>query len=153
MTWSTGLSLTPREREWLTDPGSLTEKLVAVSTGDFRVAVHAQQRHWTSPGRPSPTHHGHDLYWCRDVTLHGLGQPWVHARTLVPAREQRLLQRLRRLGTRPLGAFLFSQPGLQRLRMDYARLKVGVARRSWFTLGHQEIILVEVFLPDFFDHL
>lgn len=153
LTWSTRLPLSTVERAWLTDPGSLTEKLVSASGGDFRVALHAQERRWTSPGTPSPTHHGHDLYWCRDVTLYGTGQPWVQARTLVPAREQRLLRRLRQLGTRPLGAFLFRQPGLQRLRMDYARLPEGVARRSWFTLGHQEIILVEVFLPSFFDQL
>ena len=153
MTWSTGLPLSTLERAWLADPGSLTEKLVAASAGDFKVVLHSEQRHWTSPGKPSPTHHGHDLYWCRDVTLYGCGQPWVQARTMVPAREQRLLQRLRQLGARPLGAFLFSQPNLQRLRMDYARLESGVARRSWFTLGRQEIILVEVFLPTFFDRL
>lgn len=148
--WSKRLAMAAEERAWLTDAGSLTEKLVAHSQGHFAVELLAQQRRWTHPGQPNPTHHAQGLYWCRDVVLHGRGKPWVQATTLVPVHQRALIRRLQRLGRRPLGAFLFQQPNLRRLRMDYARLTHGLARRSWFTMGPHEIILIEVFLPDFF---
>lgn len=148
--WSKQLDMSADERAWLSDAGSLTEKLVARSQGDFHVELTAQCRRWTHPGYPNPTHHAHGLYWCRDVVLRGGQQPWVQARTLVPVHQRALIRRLQRLGRRPLGAFLFQQPNLQRLRMDYARLPHGLARRSWFIMGSAEIILIEVFLPTFF---
>lgn len=77
----------------------------------------------------------------------------MRACTLVPVRYQQLNQRLRRLGNRPLGAFLFSRPGLTRMGFDFASLPEGQARRSWFRIGHQQIILIELFLDEFLDTL
>lgn len=143
-----------REVDWLTDTGSLTAKLMAVSEGAFSVRVLRQGRLNGATGAPVPTGSrlrgiGRGLFWQREVLLCGHNAGWVRALTLVPARYQRLSRRLRQLGDRPLGAFLFAQTDLERLSMDYARLDWGLARRSWFRVGGQEIILVEVFLDEF----
>ena len=53
--------------------------------------------------------------WIREVQLLGDGQPWVFARTLIPADTLRGRgRRLTRLGTRPLGEVLFTDPGVRR---------------------------------------
>ncbi|MCH8551590.1 MAG: chorismate lyase [Natronospirillum sp.] len=141
-------------RDWLTDTGSLTAKLLSLSGGDFRVDVLREGRFFGAVGRPVPQPSvargaGHGLYWQREVLLCGRNEGWVRALTLVPVRHQALIRRLRRLGRQPLGAFLFAQAELQRVTMDFATLDWGLARRSWFRLGTQEIILIEVFLDDF----
>lgn len=141
-------------RAWLTDTGSLTAKLLHLSGNEFHVNVLREGRSFSAVGRPVPQPstlrgNGHGLYWQREVLLCGRQTGWVRALTLVPVRHQALIRRLRRLGRQPLGAFLFAQPELQRVTMDFAALDWGLARRSWFRLGTQEIILIEVFLDDF----
>lgn len=142
---------------WLLDTGSLTHKLVTRAGDGFSIRRVAEGRQFNSPGRPvpatSPRRTPHSLYWHREVVLQGHGQPWVHALTLIPVRHRALVMRLRQLGDNPLGGFLFRQPGLQRLRMDFATMPRGQARRSWFRIDRQDIILVEVFLNEFLDTL
>jgi len=140
---------------WLLDTESLTRKLKVHSQGRFDVQVLAEQRRFTSPGKPLPRGaiDPGRLFWQRDVVLRGRGEPWVQARTLVPARYQRLTRRLRLLGNSPLGAFLFARPGLTRMSFDFASLPEGEARRSWFRVGSQQIILIELFLHEFLDTL
>ncbi|MEX1058404.1 MAG: chorismate lyase, partial [Natronospirillum sp.] len=132
-------------RTWLTSTDSLTRKLVAHSEGQFAVQVLHQGVAFCSPGRGITSMH-HGLYWQREVQLLGHQEPWVRALTFVPARHRRLCTRLHLLGEQPLGAFLFKQPDLQRQQMDYAATPWGLARRARFSIGHQQIILVELFL-------
>lgn len=140
---------------WLADTESLTRKLKIHSQGQFDVQVLDEQRCFTSPGKPLPRGAADPgrLFWQRDVLLLGGGEPWVRACTLVPARYQRLTRRLRLLGNSPLGAFLFSRPELTRMGFDFASLPEGEARRSWFRMGSQQIILIELFLHEFLDTL
>lgn len=142
---------------WLLDTGSLTNKLIARAGDEFAILRIAEGRQFNSPGRPVPAmsadRAAHNLYWHREVLLQGHGRPWVHALTLIPVRHRALVMRLRQLGDNPLGGFLFRQPGLQRLRMDFAAMPHGQARRSWFRIDRQDIILVEVFLNEFLDTL
>lgn len=161
MRWHMQPSLHGAGRDWLLDPDSLTQKLVSHSAGDFRVQRIAEGRIFTTPGYPLPggglAHcnfsQGFGLYWQREVALIGRGRPWVLALTLVPCQHQALTRRLRLLKNRPLGNFLFQQPGLQRLRMDFAATDLGHARRSWFRLNQQDMVLIELFRNDFLDAL
>lgn len=107
------------------------------------------------------------LAYVREVILHCDNRPVVFAHSVVS------LQSLRgpwaavtRLGTRPLGEALFSNPRVIRGRLQYRRIpprhplarqaaRAGVsdsrkplwARRSLFTLQGHPIMVTEIFLP------
>ena len=104
----------------------------------------------------------------RQVHLLCDGQPWIYARTIIPVTSLRgKLQRLAHLGARPLGGMLFADPGMQRGRVELARISRGQAvykaatchlrqrpaeiwgRRSVFRLFDRPLLVSEVFLPDF----
>jgi len=136
---------------WLRNRGSLTERLVEKSGGEFRVEVLRQ--YW---GRArldeaktlglSPRHR----VMIREVILHGNNSPWVYARSILPARSlDRSLRHLKRLGNRPLGALLFSDPHMQRGEIEVARHKQGWGRRSVFYLQGQPLLVSETFLSTF----
>lgn len=146
---------------WLLDRGSLTERLLAISQGRFRVEVLRQ--HW---GVASPDEAGllglkpRQAALVREVILYGKDQPWVYARSILPAKSlDRSLRHLKRLGNKPLGAVLFSDPGMQRSDIEIARLQAAQlpfvipesvwGRRSVFFLRQQPLLVSEVFLPAF----
>ncbi len=156
-------------QDWLIDRGSLTARLIAKSEGDFKVEVVRQvigipsldERQALGMKRPA-------LALIREVILCGRGQPWVFARSLLPlASLTGNLRHLRKQGTRPLGAFLFSQPHLARSTIAVARISrdhgylpenlVGDqqlwGRRSVFYLQQKPLLVSEVFLPAFADQL
>ena len=104
--------------------------------------------------------------WVRQVQLLCEGTPWVFARTVVPVSTLSGAQRqLARLGNRPLGAFLFADPGMQRGPVELARICKGQAmfseaslglkqkpaevwgRRSVFRVGGKPLLVAELFLP------
>jgi chorismate--pyruvate lyase len=141
----------PALKDWLRDRGSLTERLVDKSGGDFRVQLLGQR--W---GRPhldearslgiAPRHR----VMIREVILHGHQTPWVYARSLLPAKSlDHSLRRLKHLGTKPLGAFLFSDPGMKRSEIEIGFSEKGWGRRSVFYLQGQPLLVSEVFLPTF----
>lgn len=150
---------------WLDDSGSLTARLIELSQGQFRVQV-LQQR-LAIPARDEqlalqmarPA-----LALIREVVLLGRQQPWVFARSVLPlASLVRELRHLRKQHNRPLGAFLFSQPQLQRSAIAVARFSGDDnyvprtlrgtyplwGRRSVFSLGGKPLLVSEVFLPAF----
>lgn len=94
--------------------------------------------------------------------------PWVYARTVIPATSMRgRLQRLAHLGTRPLGAMLFTDPGMRRGIVELARITHGQqlyvdalqrslkradeiwGRRSVFRIAGKPLLVSEIFLPGF----
>ncbi len=153
---------------WLLDAGSLTQRLRHACAGRFRVRVLSQG--WTRPSRDE----AHVLklrldawVWTREVQLSCDEQPWVFARTLVPARTLKGRgRRLTWLGTRPLGAVLFADPGARRGPVEIARIATGQhlhqqafagfaeppdaiwGRRSVFQIGECSLLVCEIFLPD-----
>lgn len=154
----------PEWRPWLFDQGSLTARLVAKSGGDFRVQVLAQR--WAPPTARERRALGlarRQRALIREVLLRGRGQPWVHARSVLPLALLRGRYRfLAHLGERPLGALLFRDPRLQRGPIEVAKCRVpplpelrgstGVGawqRRSLFYLGGQPLLVAEMFLPGF----
>ena len=146
-------------RGLLTDTGSLTQKLVALSDGQFRVEVLQQRR--ARPSRDEARALGmchRNTALIREVLLYGQDQPWVYARSVLPlASLQGRNRRLAHLGTKPLGAALFADPQLRRRPMQYRYGHIpalpGVpdgpvwGRRSLFILRGKPLLVAEYFLP------
>ena len=110
---------------WLQDKGSLTARIKsACPAGAFRVRVRRQA--WDKPlyseSRLLGVRRG-TIAIIREVELHCAGVPWVFARTLIPSSSlDGPARRLGRLGERPLGEVLFSDPRMRRGTMEVARL-------------------------------
>lgn len=150
--------------DWLLNSGSLTRRLRRACADGFEVRVLDQD--W---GRPLPSEArllrlaGGQRAWIREVQLRCAGEPWVYARTVIPAATlQGRGQRLQRLGARPLGEVLFTEPGVRRGVVEIARIApgqwlhrriFGVAapavwgRRSLFYFGRRPLLVNEIFLP------
>jgi len=154
---------------WLLDPASLTLRLQQLCSGQFRVRILSQA--WA---RPCPDEarvlgmDGSGRAIIRQVQLLCEQRSWIYARTVIPAMSLRgRLQRLAHLGTRPLGAMLFADPGMQRGVVELARILPGQVlfdvalshsrqrpqeiwgRRSVFRLADKPLLVSEVFLPGF----
>lgn len=137
---------------WLFDSGSLTQRLIQKSDGDFSVEVLSER--WQGVAEAStrahfgPLHEDHE-FWSRKVVLRGEGEPWVLAHTLIP-RHSLLspLERVLELNEKPLGEYLFSHPDLIRSGMDITRFAThSWGRRSLFYLFRKPIMVAEFFLP------
>jgi len=153
--------------DWLLDSGSLTRRLRQVCPGQFRVRVLWQG--WNRPSFDEARVLGLRLEawaWTREVQLLCNDQPWVFARTLIPARTLNGRgRRLTQLGTRPLGEVLFADPGIRRGPVAIARIISGQrlhqrafaglaeppdaiwGRRSVFWIADRPLLVCEIFLP------
>ena len=152
-------------RRWLLDRGSLTRHLQRQSCGHFAVQVLSQG--WQRPTgdearllqRPL-----REQAIIREVLLRCFGQPWVFARSVIPASSlDGRLRQLRYLSNRPLGQLLFNDPQMERdpfqlaligPRSRYLHSAVAVTgsvwgRRSRFVIAGKPLLVAEVFLPDF----
>ena len=157
--WSTRLNVAPQAlppfwRSWLLERGSLTARLSSLAPGRFSVDCQRE-----GIGYPTPAEQrelglsANQRVWFREVQLKLSGIPVVQARTVVPdvALTGRLA-RLRHLGNRSLGSFLFSQPDMRRTFVRVSRCKANTAglewaRRSVFTLGGSSLMVTEAFSP------
>lgn len=153
-------------RTWLIERGSLTRRL-QMACQTFKVEP-VQSQH----GRALPEEA--ELLklkpWrkamIREVYLHCNETPVVFAHSVLPCRSLRGgWQGLGRLGTRPLGAALFSDPRVMRTPLTFKKIPTqhalygkavqriqGAAselwaRRSVFYLGKSAILVTEIFLP------
>jgi chorismate--pyruvate lyase len=151
---------------WLSDRGSLTERLQARGTFSVQLLQHGLVK-------PTEDEAGllrirpHRLAWIREVALFCDGMPLVFAHTALAYQPRGPLTHwLAGLGNRSLGALLFSHPGFARgplkcIRLDarhalYRRAIVALqlgdapprtlwARRSRFSFGAQSVLVTEVF--------
>ena len=93
------------------------------------------------------------MLWCDD-------KPCVYAQSWLPQQTINSLRPLADLGERPLGDYIFQQPGLTRGTIDVAELLLAgsvlekfnssgrcLARRSVFQLNGLPLLVAEVFLP------
>ncbi|NOR52149.1 MAG: chorismate lyase [Gammaproteobacteria bacterium] len=154
-------------QSWLFDEQSLTKRLQQKCRGRFSVRVLSEdvcqpqvqesrqlgmkQRRWAR---------------IRQVLLLCDETPWVVARTIIPLSTLHgSLRRLRHLKNRPLGAFLFSYPHLQRSDIRVTQLPfkapplnllasngstskdIPWGRRSLFRLQNRPLLVCEIFLP------
>ncbi len=161
----TNTVLSPRVRPWLLDPGSLTARLIAASGGDFRVKV--LQQSWQRPRFSERKLLGmgdREMAIVREVQLVCGGEPWVFARSVIPASSLHgRLRHLRKFKDSALGAMLFSDPGMRRAAYEIAQIDGKSAaipaslhvsstlwgRRSCFFLSGLPLMVSEIFLPSF----
>ncbi|AKH68033.1 chorismate lyase [Spongiibacter sp. IMCC21906] len=152
-------------RAWLEDTGSLTARLRKKSAGQFSVRVlnqawalpHFSERELLEMG---------EREWglVREVLLCGRGEPWVFARSVMPARSLvGDLRQLRQLDSRPLGPLLFNTRSMRRGGYQFCQMPVAMlsqdivggdeqalwGRRSRFDLRDRPIMVSEIFLPAF----
>ncbi len=171
--WSQGrphayLGIPKPVQSWLTDTGSLTRRVIQhCMGGHFRVNL--LQQTWDTPLNSERQVLGMRrglLAMTRDVALLCDETPWVFARTLIPVTTLKgSARRLMRLGERPLGAVLFSDPKVSRGTTQIARLYPGNAlfdiareqlnetpeylwgRRTLFYMERHPLLVNELFLP------
>lgn len=169
LSWQSHCLSAPRWlRYWLTDQGSLTQRLTR-RCPQFAVRVLQQGQ-----ARPLPDESAlfrlrqAELVVERDVLLLCRDQPAVFAHTIFTRESlRRVWQPVGRLGNRSLGTLLFSNPRIRRGSMQYRKLDRRHplyrrimrqtsgslpaslwARRSLFLLDNQPMLVTEVFLPD-----
>jgi len=150
---------------WLHDNSSLTAKIIDACNGKFRVEV-------LSEGRTTPTPDEIQALGLRfrsqaiirQVLLLCDDEPWVYARSVIPMTTLiGPLRRLSKLGSKPLGAILFSNKRIVRSHMEVTRLspehpcynwtghsgnEVIPGRRSIFRLYKKPVLVSEFFLPE-----
>jgi chorismate--pyruvate lyase len=153
-------------RKWLTDKGSLTRKLQMASASfavkPIRYSAHKPLRDEAKLLNLGPQQKA----WVREVDLYSNHKPVVFAHSILPHGSLcGNWQGLGRLGNRPLGGALFSNPKVKRTQLEFKKLtanhplyriarqhlkllpQVLWARRSIFFLGNSAILVTEVFLP------
>lgn len=148
-------------REWITDRGSLTARIVG-NFADFNLVRLGQQLvvPLSDERRALGLRRG-ELAVVREVVLRSGTTPLVFAHTVVNPRDLAGAWRgLSRLGSRPLAEMLFQDPLVSRMPIEYRKLRKGHAllrrggirsdawaRRSVFLKYGQPLMVTEVFLP------
>jgi chorismate--pyruvate lyase len=151
---------------WLSDPGSLTARIVARC---HKFAVHVLGAERARPFRDEYLLIGLPLgryAWTREVLLLADDVPVVFAHSILAPRDLNGAWHMAQaIGSRPLGAALFADPGICRGPLAAARLVVSHplhrhacaalggslptlwARRSRFLRLDRPLLVTEVFLP------
>jgi chorismate--pyruvate lyase len=156
--------------DWLLDESSLTARLKRTCKGQFSVQVVGENltRPMSNEAQRLGMRSG-SFGRIRQVRLMCDDTPVVFARTVIPL--STLTGRLRcltHLGSRPLGAFLFADPGMRREALEIAQLTPSDrlfdmatsrltkrpasiwGRRSVFYLDDKPLMVSEIFLPGLF---
>ncbi len=156
----------PAAAAWLTETGLLTERLRACCDGEPGLTVVALAEALLDGEDAAVMQAAVPMAFVREVELTCGGRPWVFAQTLIP---QATLERqawLATLGGAALGERLAAVPGIERGPLEFARLGAGDrlflralrerpdppaslwARRSWFAIAGDRLLVQEVFLPE-----
>lgn len=166
---SLSASDTPTLRGWLCEQGSLTRRLRALCGAEFRVEVLGEDWRQPFPGEAVRLRsHPRRLVWTREVALLAGNRPLIVARSLMLRGMLRGPHvQLYRLGQRPLGDWLFTNPDLRRLKLEFARVAPGQwrdsppclagtreagvwGRRALYPIARQRLMVCEFFLPELF---
>ncbi len=172
LAWYSALtSVSPRERRWLQDSGSLTRR-IQERCDNFRVqpvfqSLTTAHQDECAIMRLQPD----ELAMIREVYLFCHQTPVVFAHSVVARKDLRGAWRgLSGLGNKSLGTVLFTNPKIKRTPLQFKKLNASHvlfkrasrklaapfpaqlwARRSLFTLHGQSILVTEVFLPAILD--
>ncbi len=112
--------VSPRMRQWLSAPGSLTARLRLHGAVRVEVLAQGRRRLWPQERRAL----GCDVGHVREVVLHIDERAAVWARSSVPVRAVKgPWQAIRGLGTRPLAELLFSHRAVRRGPLQTLRLR------------------------------
>lgn len=150
---------------WLLDSGSLTQRLIRASNKHFQVQVISQkwqQAHFSERNLLGMA--TRELAIIREVALLCNAEPWVFARSVIPASSLTgHLRQLRRLKDSSLGQMLFRDPAMRRQPFQIAAIdgqshqiphflrqtSTLWGRRSRFELSGKPLMVSEIFLPAF----
>lgn len=156
----------PAAAQWLREPGLLTERLRACCAGEPGLTVISEAEAPLAAGDAAVLRAPGSSAFVREVELTCDGRPWVFAQTLVPQATLARQRWLGSLGRAALGERLAAVPGIQRGPLEFARLAAGDrlyrralrerrdppaslwARRSWFAIEGDRLLVQEVFLPE-----
>jgi len=151
---------------WLGEPGLLTERLRSCCGGQAGLTVISQAEAPLAAQDAALLQAAGDSAYVREIELTCDGRPWVFAQTVVPHATLSRQRWLSSLGRGALGERLAAVAGLERGPLEFARLVPGHllygralrdgrespdalwARRSWFAIEGQRLLVQEVFLPE-----
>ena len=146
-----------QEHSWLLEPGSLTHRIKRLCSGrNFAVKVLAQKyRNATLGESKALCINAGTRVLVREVNLCCNDEPWLYACTLVPVTTfVGRLRRLKRHGTRSLGAALFADRTMRRgplfITCNSINGQLMWGRRSLFYLQNQPLLVAEYFLPELY---
>jgi chorismate--pyruvate lyase len=159
-------TIPPHWVDWLSDRGSLTQRLIEASANRFTVEVLDQVETMPTESEAQALNIDCDApVYSRQVLLLGNGEPWVFARSIMPLSTLTgRLEFLRDINSQPLGALLFKDPSMTRAPVEAAFLPTERAhlpdslrhikgplwgRRSVFRLDQKPLLVSEIFLPEF----
>ena len=159
MTLQTELS--PKQREWLTSTGSLTQQLRTLTNGEINHQLFLAR--WDNALEDealalniSPN----SDVWLREIGWYYHGTLWVFARVVIPRSSiQNEAAQLTKIGNQSLGDVLFQDPTLKQQILPLFTLnnthpyatRCKIAKRSIFTFHDQPLLVTEMFLTPFFD--
>jgi chorismate--pyruvate lyase len=151
---------------WLAETGLLTERLRACCGGETGLTLVSLAEAPISGADAAVLRDTDEVALVREVELTCDGRPWVFAQTLIPRATLARQRWLCALGTAALGERLAAVPGIERGPIEFTRLEPGDrlyhralrdrqeppaslwARRSWFAIEGDRILVQEVFLPE-----
>ncbi len=151
---------------WLREPGLLTDRLRACCSGQTGLVIVAQALAPLSAADAAILNASGGAAFVREIELTCDGRAWVFAQTLIPDVTLARQRWLSALGRAALGERLAAVPGIVRGPLEFARLAPGDrlyrralrdqpdpppllwARRSWFAIDGDRLLVQEVFLPE-----
>ncbi len=156
----------PAAAAWLAETGLLTDRLRACCGGRPGLTLVSLKEAPLAGEDAAVLRASAGAALVREVELTCDGRPWVFAQTLIPQATFARQRWLSSLGSAPLGERLAAVPGIERGPLEFARLVVGDrlyhsalcggcelppelwARRSWFAIEGDRLLVQEVFLPE-----
>jgi chorismate lyase len=156
----------PAAAAWLSEPGLLTERLRACCGGRAGLSVVSEAEAQLAVADAAVLQASGDAAFVREIELTCDGRPWVFAQTLVPRSTLARQHWLSTLGRAALGERLAAVSGIERGPLEFTRLVPGDrlyrralrerpdpppalwARRSWFAIAGDRLLVQEVFLPE-----
>jgi chorismate lyase len=157
---------TPAAAAWLREPGLLTDRLRACCAGQTGLSIVSEMEAPLGSADAAVLQAAGSAAFVREIELTCDGRPWVFAQTLIPQATLARQRWLSSLGRDALGERLAALPALERGPLEYARLLPGDrlyhralrerrdpppalwARRSWFAIDGDRLLVQEVFLPE-----
>jgi chorismate--pyruvate lyase len=132
----------PAAAAWLDEPGLLTERLRACCDGEPGLTLIAETEAPLAAEDAAVLRASGNAAFVREIELTCDGQPWVFAQTLVPQSTLARQRWLSSLGRAALG--LYHRAVRERRDAPGALW----ARRSWFEIAGDRLLVQEVFLPE-----
>lgn len=151
---------------WLSEPGLLTDRLRACCTGRTGLVIVSQMETPFAAAEAALLRTAGSSAFVREIELTCDGRAWVFAQSLIPLATLARHGWLARLGEAALGERLAALPDLERGPLEFALITAGVAlyqralrgrsnpppalwaRRSWFAIDGDRLLVQEVFLPE-----